>query len=137
MRLVFIISALLLCSCSAHYHVVKAMNKGYRCDENSDTIRITTIDSIPYSRNDTIFWEKVLVQKDTVIKYNTSFVPKTRWQTRIEYKITRDTIRQTQRIEVAKYKSEKKKRPNIWLFIIGFFLGIITKYLFQYAKKAL
>ena len=137
MRVVFIISALLLCSCSAHYHVVKAMSKGYRCDENSDTIRITTIDSIPYSRNDTIYWEKVLVQKDTVIKYNTSFLPKTRWQTRIEYKITRDTIRQTQRIEVAKYKSEKKSKANIWLFVIGFGLGILTKYLLKYANKAL
>ena len=133
MKLVFITSALLLCSCSAHYHVVKAMNKGYRCDENSDTIRITTIDSIPYSRNDTIFWEKVLVQKDTVIKYNTSFVPLTRYQERIRYKLKRDTIRQVQKIEVAKYKSQKEK-PVFWVLILGFVIGMGTMYLFRYSN---
>ena len=121
-------------SCTANYHVQKAMKKGYRCDEVGDTIRITSIDSIPYVVNDSIYWEKVLVQKDTIVRYKTSYVPKTRWQTRIEYKLKRDTIRQVQKIEVAKYKSQKEK-PNFWVLILGFVIGMGTMYLFRYSKS--
>jgi hypothetical protein len=123
-------------SCTANYHVQKAMKKGYRCDEVGDTIRITSIDSIPYVVNDSIYWEKVLVQKDTIVRYKTSYVPKTRWQTRIEYKLKRDTIRQVQKIEVAKYKSQKEK-PNFWVLILGFVIGMGTMYLFRYSKSTL
>jgi hypothetical protein len=121
-------------SCTANYHVQKAIKKGYRCDEVGDTIRITSIDSIPYVVNDSIYWEKVLVQKDTIVRYKTSYVPKTRWQTRIEYKLKRDTIRQVQKIEVAKYKSQKEK-PSFWVLILGFVIGMGTMYLFRYSKS--
>ena len=123
-------------SCTANYHVQKAIKKGYRCDEVGDTIRITSIDSIPYVVNDSIYWEKVLVQKDTIVRYKTSYVPKTRWQTRIEYKLKRDTIRQVQKIEVAKYKSQKPK-PDFWVLILGFVMGMGTMYLFRYSKNNL
>jgi hypothetical protein len=129
----------LLCSCTANYHLNKAIKKGYRCDSVADTIRITAVDSFPVIVDNKIVYEYYHTTKDTIVRYNTSYVPvtKTRWQTRIEYKLKRDTIRQTQRIEVAKYKSEKKSKANIWLFVMGFGLGLFTKYLFQYAKKAL
>ena len=129
-----IISMQLLFSCSLHYHLEKAMKKGYRCDEVSDTIKITSVDSVPVIIRDSIVWEKFFVTKDTIIKYKTSYVPKTRWQTRIEYKLKRDTIRQIQKIEVAKHKSQKKGNGNLWLLIIGFVIGMVTHYLFKFTK---
>jgi CRISPR/Cas system CSM-associated protein Csm5 (group 7 of RAMP superfamily) len=81
-------------------------------------------------------WERVLVQKDTIVRYKRSYVPKTRYQTRIEYKLKRDTI---EKVEVVKYKTEKhkNKKPNLWLFIIGFGAGFLTKWLMKYAKYTL
>lgn len=134
MKILSLILVILATSCTANYHLRKAIKKGYRCDEVGDTIRITSIDSIPYVVNDSIYWEKVLVQKDTIVRYKTSYVPKTRWQTRIEYKLKRDTIRQVQKIEVAKYKSQKEK-PSFWVLILGFVIGMGTMYLFRYSKS--
>lgn len=133
--LVFIILlSLFATSCSVNYHVQKAFKKGYRCDTILDTIEITSIDSIPVIVHDSIVWEKYFVTKDTVIKYKTSYVPKTRWQTKIEYKLKRDTIRQIQKVEVAKYKSQKKGKPNLWLFVIGFSLGFVARWLLKFSK---
>ena len=134
MKILSLILVIFVTSCTANYHLRKAIEKGYRCDEVGDTIRITSIDSIPYILHDSIYWEKVLVQKDTIVRYKTSYVPKTRWQTRIEYKLKRDTIRQVQKIEVAKYKSQKEK-PNFWVLILGFVIGMGTMYLFRYSKS--
>jgi hypothetical protein len=136
MKILSLILVIFATSCTANYHLRKAIKKGYRCDEVGDTIRITSIDSIPYVVNDSIVWEKVLVQKDTIVRYKTSYVPKTRWQTRIEYKLKRDTIRQVQKIEVAKYKSQKEK-PSFWVLILGFVIGMGTMYLFRYSKSTL
>ena len=126
-------------SCSVNYHVRKAINKGYRCEEVADTFVINSIDSIPYVLRDSIYWEKVIVQKDTIVRYKRSFVPKTRLQTRIEYKLKRDTLRMIEKVEVVKYKTEKhkNKKPNLWLFIIGFSAGFLTKWLMKYAKYTL
>ena len=132
-----ILISVLLVSCSAEHHLNKAIKKGYKCEEVSDTIQITSVDSFPVIVNNEIVWTKYITQKDTVVMWKTQYIPKTRWEKKIEYKLKRDTIRQIQRVEVAKYKSEKKGKANIWLFVIGFGLGLFTKYLFQYAKKAL
>ena len=129
----------LLTSCSANYHLRKAIKKGYSCDTIADTITITSIDSIPYVLRDSIAWERVLVQKDTIVRYKRSFVPKTRLQTRIEYKLKRDTLKMIEKVEVVKYKTDKNKnkKPNLWLFIIGFSAGFLTKWLMKYAKYTL
>jgi hypothetical protein len=132
-----ILISVLLVSCSAEHHLNKAIKKGYKCEEVSDTIQITSVDSFPVIVNNEIVWEKYITQKDTVVMWKTQYIPRTRWEKKIEYKLKRDTIRQIQKVEVAKYKSEKKGKANIWLFVIGFGLGLFTKYLFQYAKKAL
>jgi hypothetical protein len=113
------------------------MKKGYKCEEVSDTLRITSVDSFPVIVNNEIVWEKFITQKDTVVMWKTQYIPRTRWEKKIEYKLKRDTIHQIQKVEVAKYKSEKKSKANIWLFVIGFGLGLFTKYLFKYAQKAL
>lgn len=129
----------LLLSCSANYHLRKAIKKGYKCEEVGDTITISTIDSIPYAVRDSIYWEKVIVQKDTIIRQMRSFVPKTRYQTRIEYKLKRDTIRLVQKQIVYQDRKEKResKKPNIWLLIIGFGMGFLTKWLMRFAKTQL
>lgn len=129
----------LLTSCSANYHLRKAIKKGYSCDTIADTITITSIDSIPYVLRDSIAWERVLVQKDTIVRYKASKVPKTRFETRIEYKLKRDTIKMLEKVEVIKWKTEKKKnaKPNLWLFIIGFGMGFLARYLMKFAKYTL
>ena len=131
--------AVLIASCSANYHLRKAIKKGYRCDEIADTITINTIDSIPYVLRDSIAWEKVIIQKDTIVRYKRSFVPKTRLETRIEYKLKRDTLKMIEKVEVIKYKTRKQqnKKPNLWLFIIGFGAGFVTKWLLKFSKYTL
>jgi hypothetical protein len=136
-KLSTLIFSILLVSCSAEHHLNKAIKKGYKCEEVSDTIQITSVDSFPVIVNDTIVWRKYITQKDTVVMWKTQYIPKTRLEKKIEFKLKRDTIRQIQRVEVAKYKSEKKSKANIWLFVMGFGLGLFTKYLFKYAQKAL
>ena len=128
-----LILAIIVTGCSANYHLRRAMKKGYRCEEVGDTIRITTVDSIPVIRDNQIVYERFYTTKDTIIQYKTSYVPQTRWQTRIEYRLKRDTIRQMQKIEVAKYKSQKEK-PVFWVLILGFIIGMGTMYLFRYSN---
>jgi hypothetical protein len=131
--------SILATSCGVNYHVRKAIKKGYRCDEVADTITITSVDSIPYVLNDSIYFERVLVQKDTIVRYKRSYVPKTRLQTRIEYKLKRDTLRMIEKIEVVKWKTEKRntKKPNILLLVLGFAVGIFTNYLLRHYKSPL
>lgn len=136
-KLSTLIFSILLVSCSAEHHLNKAIKKGYKCEEVADTIQITSVDSFPVIVNNEIVWTKYITQKDTVVMWKTQYIPKTRWEKKIEYRLKRDTIRQIQKVEVAKYKSEKKSKANIWLFVIGFGLGILTKYLLKYANKAL
>jgi hypothetical protein len=134
-----LILILILSSCSANYHLRRAIKKGYRCDEIADTIRITSIDSIPYVLNDSIYFERVLVQKDTIVRYKRSFVPKTRLETRIEYKLKRDTLKMIEKVEVVKWKTEKHKnvKPNILLLVLGFVMGMFTTYLLLNFKTIL
>jgi hypothetical protein len=103
------------------------MKKGYKCDETSDTIQVSTIDSIPYVLKDSIFWEKVIVQKDTIVRYKVSKVPVTRFQERIQYKYKTKYIK----AEAQKVKYQNKyitKTKVNWLFvIIAFVLGFLVR----------
>ena len=128
-----LILAIFATGCSANYHIRRAMKKGFSVGESADTIRITTIDSFPVIRDNQIVYERYYTTKDTIIQYKTSYVPKTRWQTRIEYRLKRDTIRQVQKVEVAKYKSQREK-PVFWVLILGFVIGMGTMYLFRYSN---
>ena len=123
----YISTLIILGSCSANYHVLRAIKKGYRCDETSDTIQVSTIDSIPYVLRDSIYWEKVIVQKDTIVRYKRSYVPQTRFQTRIEYKYKTKYIK----AEVQKVKYQNKyitKTKVNWLFvIIAFIVGFLVR----------
>jgi hypothetical protein len=128
-----------LYGCSAQYHLNKAIKKGYTCEETGDTIKITTLDSIPVIINDTIVWEKFITTKDTIIKYNTVYVPKTRQDKRIEYKIKVKTIYKDRIVEKAQAKAEgKKNQPKRNFFWLGVLVGVLISLLWKiFVKKAL
>lgn len=138
-RIIAILSVLTLLSCSserkAQYHYRKALKHGLKVVNDSDTIRITTLDSFPVIKNDTIFWEKFIAYRDTVINYKNIYIPKTRWQTRIEYKERVKTLR----IEgKTKWKTAKavqvvKYRTSWWLVLIAFVLGFVLKFILNSA----
>jgi len=151
MKYILFILIAMLCSCSVNYHINQATKKGFKCAETSDTIRITTLDSIPYIVNDTIVWEKFLTTKDTVIIYKNVYIPKTKWQVRTEikykYKIQLKTIYKDRVVEKAKAKSEgqkakseaKSNRPNgnLNLLFVGVAIGLLLSWLWKYAIKSI
>ena len=137
----YLIPILILLSCSApkraQYHYKKALKNGLQLVQDSDTIRITSIDSIPVIHNDTIVWEKFYTTKDTIIKYQTVTLPKTRWQTRIEYRYKTQLVKQDVLKYKYIYKAEKKQKAktNWLLFIIGFGCGIALFFILRLLDK--
>ena len=145
MRLILLILlALSLVSCSkelkVQYHLRKAIENGLKIEQGSDTIQVLKVDSFPVIVNDTIVWEKIIAYRDTVIQTRTVTIPKTRWQTRIEYrervktlKIKGDTevkvIRE--QAKIAKATKEVKYRTRWWPFVVGLIIGLIIPYLLQ------
>ena len=109
-----IIALCLLGSCSdakkAQYHYKKAVKFGLQIVQDSDTIRIISVDSVPVVVNDTIIWEKVIRTKDTIINFKNIYVPKTKWQTRIEYKYKTQLVKQDVLKYKYIYKAEKKQK---------------------------
>jgi len=133
----YLLPILILISCSApkraQWHYKKALKNGLQLVQDSDTIRITTIDSIPVIMNDTIVWQKYITTKDTIIKYNNIYVPKTRWQTKIEYKERIKTLRikGETKWKTAKAQQVVKYRWAWWPIVISFLLGILLRFLIQ------
>ena len=127
---------LLLNSCSAQYHLNKAISKGYACEQTSDTIRITTLDSIPVIIHDSIVWEKFINTKDTIIKYKTVYVPKTRLDKKIEYRLKVKTIYKDRIVEKAQAKATRPRtRGNLNLLFVGVGIGLLLSYLFKFARE--
>jgi PBP1b-binding outer membrane lipoprotein LpoB len=135
MKIIYaILVACALVSCSserkAQYHVKKALKHGAKLTQDTDTIRITTIDSFPVIKHDSIVWEKFIAYRDTVIKFNNVYVPKTRFQTRIEYKERVKTlkIQGETKWKTAKAQQVVKYRTNWWIVFIAFVLGFILRF---------
>jgi hypothetical protein len=124
---ILITFALVSCSSErkAQYHVKKALKHGAKFIQDTDTIRITTLDSFPVIRFDSIVWEKFITTKDTVINFQNVYVPKTRLQTRIEYK-ERVKIERIKAKTITKNHEVVKYRINWWLLLLSFFLGIFS-----------
>lgn len=91
MKYLFLI--LLLASCSVQNLIRRAERKGYRCDTITDTIRVVKVDSFLVKTTDTMYWEKIYTSHDTIIKYKVSYIPKTRYETRFDYKRFNDSLR--------------------------------------------
>jgi hypothetical protein len=119
-------------SCSApkraQYHYNKALKNGLKVIQDSDTIRITSIDSIPVIHNDSIVWEKFIAYRDTIINFRNVYVPKTRWQTRIEYK-ERVKIQRIKGKTITKNHEVIKYKLNWWLILIAFSLGFLLRFI--------
>jgi uncharacterized protein involved in tolerance to divalent cations len=127
---------LLLSSCSAQYHLNKAIKKGYTCEETGDTIRITTLDSIPVIIHDSIVWEKFITTKDTIIKYKSVYVPKTKIELKREYKLKIKTIYKDRIVEKAQAKATRPRtRGNLSLLFVGVGIGLLLSYLFKFARE--
>jgi hypothetical protein len=131
----------LLFSCSdakkAQYHYKKAVKYGLELVEDSDTIRIISVDSFAVIRNDTIRYEKIITTKDTIINFKNVYVPKTRWQTKIEYRYKTQILKQDVLKYKYIYKTEKKQKAKtnwmllVWGFIIGILLSFVTRLLLK------
>lgn len=132
----YLILSLLIYSCSAKWHYNKAIKKGLEITSKSDTIRITTIDSIPVIQHDTIVYQKFFTSKDTIIYYKDVYVPKTIREIRIENKLIRDTIRIKERARVQVEKEETKQtraenQPYL-KFIVGLIIGLLISLALRY-----
>lgn len=136
-----IIALCLLGSCSnakkAQYHYKKAVKFGLQLVQDSDTIRIISVDSIPVVVNDTIIWEKVIRTKDTIINFKNIYVPKTRWQTRIEYRYKTQLVKQDVLKYKYIYKTEKKQKAktNWMLFVYGLIAGFVVSFVLRILDK--
>jgi hypothetical protein len=146
-KLNILLISLFLYSCSAQFHLNKAIKKGYVCKDVADTLTITKLDSVLITKFDTTYYETFLRTFDTIIQWRTEYVPKTRLDKRIEYKIKVKTIYKDRIVEKAKAKSEGQKakseansnRPkgNLNLLFVGVGIGLLLSYLWKYAKKSL
>ena len=124
-----------LYSCSAKWHYKKAIKKGLEITTKTDTIRITTIDSIPVIQHDTIVYQKYFTSKDTVIYYKDVYVPKTIREIRIENKLIRDTIRIKERANVQIAKEERKQTNVFSKFFVGLAIGLSIAMMLYFANK--
>ena len=123
------ICGILLTSCTANYHLNKAVKKGAELKTITETKHDTTWISEHHYTIDTSTYEH------TIVKY----VPKTRWKTRIEYKTNRDSLRHVEklyrdsiRVEKKKLSVEKNKNNRLnrfmwWLMV--FFVLILIVYI--------
>jgi len=136
---ILILSLLFSCSDAkkAQYHYKKALKYGLELVEDSDTIRIISVDSFAVIRNDTIVWEKIITSKDTIISFKNVYLPKTRWQTKIEYRYKTQILKQDVLKYKYIYKTEKKQKAKtnwmllVWGFIIGVILSFVTRLLLK------
>ena len=137
-RLLLLLSTIILLFACSHskraiWHYKKAVKNGLSID--TDTIRVATIDSVAVAYNDTIIFEKILRYKDTVIRILE--LPKTRWQTRIEYRYKTQLVKQ----DVLKYKyiykdkKQEKAKTNWRLFFWGVLVGFILNFALRILDK--
>lgn len=138
---------LLVCSCSVNYHLNKAIKKGYRCDTVTDTIRVIKVDSFLVKTTDTMYWEKIITSRDTIIRHKVSYIPKTRYEIRFDYKRFNDSLRtirlmykdslrnalKTAKNDVKSERITQRKSPinqiKQYLLISSFILFIILAFL--------
>jgi hypothetical protein len=98
----------LLSGCNASYHYKKATQKGFKCTLVNDTIIIDRIDSVIIDGIKTYYVTKV----DTIIQSNSVYIPKTRYETKVEWRKVRDTIELLRYKTKVKYKVDLRQKKN-------------------------
>ena len=146
-KLNILLISLFLYSCSAQYHLNKAIKKGYVCEDIADTLTITKLDSVLVTKFDTTYYETFINTFDTIVQWKTEYVPKTRLDKRIEYRLKVKTIYKDRIVEKAQAKAEGQKakaevklnRPkgNLNLLFVGVAIGLLLSWLWKYAKKTI
>jgi hypothetical protein len=127
-----VLAYVLLFRCSATYHLEKAVKKGVKIDSRIDTVRVYFRDSVIKDG----FKEYFYNYRDTIIEKNTVYVPKTRYETRTEYKIIKEQIQQdakTDRLQLKQdaktdrkeIQAEKKTSLSSTLKVIAVILGLV------------
>lgn len=126
-----LLSLVWLSSCSdaklAQYHLKKATAHGYVCYDTAETITIERVDSFPVITQGDTVWKYFVTKSDTVIRYKTQYVPKTRYQIKTEYKTKIKTIKEEAKIERV------KNRPFPWLPVL--ILIVLIIFAFKFAPK--
>jgi len=148
----------LLLSCGAERLHQKAVKKGY-----VHTIEVDTI-KVPYLVVKNIKGEDSLIYRDSLVtKIVDNYIPRwkvrfdnKRFNDSLKYirKVYRDSLKAEIKmhddnleakikmhddslkaeIKIEKQNTKQSKKPNIWLFVIGFLLGLITHFLFKFSK---
>jgi len=119
--IISILWLIFMTGCSAQHHYNKAVKKGLKVETNSDTIRLTKIDSI-FINNE---WVKVVTEFDTIIQFNTVYVPKTRFQERLIYKTKKDSF-ETIRYVTRQETKQVSKQSFPWrILIVCMFIGLV------------
>lgn len=119
--LISILWLIFMTSCSAQHHYNKAVKKGLKVETNSDTIRLTKVDSILINNE----WVKVVTEFDTIIQFNTVYVPKTRLQERLIYKTKKDSF-ETIRYVTRQETKQISKQSFPWrILIVCLFIGLV------------
>jgi hypothetical protein len=120
-------------SCSAQHHYNKAVKKGLQVVTLSDTITFTKVDSILINNE----WVKVVTEYDTIIQFNTVYVPKTRLQERLIYKTKKDslqTIRYVTRQETKQVAKQSVSRL-VWAIAFGLVALIVLVLIIKWVKN--
>jgi hypothetical protein len=150
-KLIAFLSVLTMFGCSsermAQYHYKKALKHGLKLVQDSDTIRIATVDSVAVYINDSIYFEKVIRYRDSIVFFKNVYIPKTKWQTRIEYRYKTQLVKQDVLKYKYIYKDSKEKRKEIqqekrkinwklffWGFLSGFGLFFILRIIDKFRR---
>lgn len=112
-----ITAAWLLPSCSANYHLNKYQNKGGVCGK-IDTIRTVRYDTLT----------NTFYKFDSLVIVNDRIVPQTRLETRIQYRIHKDTVRLN--TETIKYQYKTVKDNNTMVEKTSFPWGALFALIF-------
>ena len=148
---------MLITSCSASYHVKKAVQKGFKIEAITDTISVPYIDSVLIVDKDSVVWHKSIQFKDTVIYLKTFTLPDTRQEIRQKEKtkrteikqenktertivknttdIKQDSIKQTAKTERVITRKENRKCNRWNFFLIGMIVGITITIIFNNRKR--
>jgi hypothetical protein len=132
----------LFSSCSATYHIKKAVKKDPTIIQEgvvTDTLTIEKLDSVAYTINDTIRYTYFKTTTDTLIEFKYKYIqnPKTRQEIRLESKEVIKVIKEDAKTDRLDLRLDKRLNQTevrksvggwrLWIFllIIGFILGMV------------
>jgi len=113
MKIFFLIIIFILSSCSASKLINRAIKKDPTIIKErviTDTLTLSTIDSIPYYINDTLYYNIIERHTDTIVQYKYNYIskPKTRQEIRLEYQRDIKYNHQKERTERLRVRTQRK-----------------------------